>query len=610
MNPNPSRPTLQRQLRRLGGAAGLMALSTWAVTASAQSALLPSAESPAAAAARQGAGAHSLVAGRILVMPRAGISEAALAKIAKEHGAGSSRRLGNSGLRLLSLAAGTEVATAQRLSRHPHIKFAEVDRLVPHEMVTNDPYLGSQWHVQKIGAASAWDSSLGAGVTIAILDTGVDASHPDLAGAMVAGWNVYDNNANTADVYGHGTKVAGAAAAMANNGQGVAGVAGGARIMPIRISDTSGMATYSAMAQGLTWAADNGAKVANISYVAAGSASVISAAQYMKSKGGLVTTSAGNYGTDAAIAPSDSLIVVSATDSGDAKASWSSYGSFVAMSAPGVGIYSTTSGGGYGAVSGTSFAAPVTAGVIALMMSVKPALANGTVQSLLFSTAVDLGAAGRDAYFGHGRVNAAAGVTAAMNAAASLDTVAPSVSILSPSAGTAVSGLVAIDAAAADNVGVAKVELWVNGSLKATDTLQPYGFSWDTSTVANGQHSLVVRAVDGAGNSTNSAAVAVNVANSVTVDSQAPNVEFLSPTNGSVVSGSKAVINLAASDDSGAAGIQQTLYINGKLVATTTGATLKYSWSTRKYAAGSIGLTAVAKDAAGNTSTRSITVTK
>ena len=155
-----------------------------------------------------------------------------------------------------------------------------------------------------------------------------------------------------------------------------------------------------------------------------------------------------------------------------------------------------------------------------------------------------------------------------------------------------------------------KGDSWVNGSLKATDTLQPYGFSWDTSTVANGQHSLVVRAVDGAGNSTNSAAVAVNVANSVTVDSQAPNVEFLSPTNGSVVSGSKAVINLAASDDSGAAGIQQTLYINGKLVATTTGATLKYSWSTRKYAAGSIGLTAVAKDAAGNTSTRSITVTK
>jgi subtilisin family serine protease len=188
--------------------------------------------------------------GRILVMPRAGMPDVAMDKILKQHGGGKARRVGKSELRIVDLPGGSEKRMVEQLKRNPHIEFAEIDRIIAPEMVSNDPYLGSQWHLTKIGATTAWDSASGAGVTVAILDTGVDGTHPDLSSRMVAGWNVFDNNAITADVHGHGTKVAGTAAAAFNNSIGVAGVAGNAKIMPIRISALNGGASLSAMAQG------------------------------------------------------------------------------------------------------------------------------------------------------------------------------------------------------------------------------------------------------------------------------------------------------------------------------------------------------------------------
>lgn len=552
--------------------------------------------------------------GRILVMPRAGLPDAALSKILDDNGGGKTRRVGKSELRIVDLPAGKERSMVEKLSRHPHIKFAEVDRLVKVSATTNDPYLGSEWHIQKIGATTAWDSAFGTGVTIAILDTGVDGTHPDLAGSMVQGWNVYDNNSNTADVYGHGTKVAGAAAASANNGMGVAGVAGTAKIMPIRISDTTGAASFSAMASGITWAADHGARVANISYVSADSAAVNSAASYMKSKGGLVTTSAGNYGTDALITPTTAMIPVSATDSNDAMASWSSFGAFVALSAPGVGIYTTTNGGGYGSVSGTSFSSPVTAGVIALMMSAKASLTSADVEILLYKSAVDLGATGRDAYYGYGRVDAAAAVRSAVGAVSTADTVVPTASISAPLGSTSVSGLVAVNASASDNIGVSRVELRVNGALLATDTAPPYSFSWDSKTVVNGMTNLVATAYDAAGNAGNSAPVSVAVSNvatttTTTPDTSAPTVVISNPKNGARVTGMVS-IGVTSTDNNGTSGIRDSLYINGKMVATAIGGTLSYNWNTRKLAAGTYAVQAVATDAAGNTTSQAVTVTK
>ncbi|WP_426318008.1 S8 family serine peptidase [Pseudoduganella sp. R-43] len=454
--------------------------------------------------------------GRVLVEPRAGLTMEVVSQIFKENGGNRAHKLGQSNIHVLVVPVGAERAMVNKLKHNPHFKFAELDRAVPVATAANDPYLGSEWHINKIAANTAWDSSQGAGVTIAILDSGVDSGHADLAGNLVAGYNAYDDNTNTADVCGHGTKVAGTAAAISNNALGVAGVAGRAKIMPIRIAFVSAGSCYayfSTMASGLTWAADHGARVANISYASVPTSSAVqSAANYLRSKGGLLFVSAGNYNRNEGFTPTNTMVPVSATDPNDARASFSSYGAFVALSAPGLGIYTTVSGGGYGGVNGTSFSSPIAAAVAALVMSANPVLTPDQVQDILFNTAIDLGTAGRDIYFGFGRVNAAGAVAAAL-AAPAPDTVAPTVSILSPEGSITVSGLVAIDLAASDDKGVVRVDLKVNGTVVASDTSAPYGFSWNSNGVANGMNSLAVIAYDAAGNADTSTVSQVNVAN-------------------------------------------------------------------------------------------------
>jgi len=451
-------------------------------------------------------------------------------------------------------------------------------------------------------------------VTIAILDSGIDPNHPDLSLQLVPGWNFYENNSNTSDVYGHGTKVAGSAAAMANNAQGVAGVAAQAKIMPVRVSSSTGMGSWGAIAAGITYAADHGAKVANASFLGlTDSASVRYAAQYMKNKGGLVIVAAGNTGALQNYAATTSMIVAAATDGNDNRASWSSYGNYVSLAAPGAGIWTTTWGGGYGAVSGTSFSSPITAGVVALMMAAKPVLPNTQIESLLYSTAVDLGTAGRDPYYGYGRVDAARAVQAAAAAVGAGDTQAPAISITSPAGGSTVTGLVGVNVAASDNVGVTRVELRVNSTTVAVDTAAPFAFTWDSAGVPNGMVNLVAYAFDAAGNSKASTAVSVNVANGTTTvikDTAAPQVKIVNPVAGNV-SGNNVPISVNASDDSGASGITHMLYIDGTLKATGKGSTLGYNWNIRNgnVAAGAHTVQVVAKDEAGNSASSSVTVT-
>ena len=548
--------------------------------------------------------------GRILVLPKAGLSSVEFDKALGAHG-GKARRVGKSDLHIIDLPAGAnEAAVAAALAQHPHFKFAELDRRVRAASAANDPYAGSQWHLAKIGGATAWDQSQGSGVTIAILDTGIDASHPDLSARMVPGWNFVDNNNNTADVHGHGTAVAGSAAATLNNGVGVASIAGQAALMPVRIADANAYTYWSTVAQGLTWAADNGARVANISYVGvAGSSTVQNAAQYMKSKGGLVVVSAGNNNINENVTPTGTMIPVSATDENDNKTSFSSWGNFVAMSAPGVNVWTTVRGGSYQQWWGTSIASPVVAGAVALMMSRNPTLPVAQIESLLYSSAVDLGAAGRDAVFGYGRVDAAAAVQAAGTAVSTVDSQAPTASVTSPDANLTVNGLVAVTANASDNVGVTRVDLRVNGSTVASDTSAPFAFAWDSSKVVNGMATLTAVAFDAAGNSSSSAPVSVNVANVAVIDTTAPALTIKNPASGATVSGTVQV-KLEASDNSGSAGITQTLYIDGNKVASAVGAALSYSWNTRKVASGPHAVTATARDAAGNSTTQTVSVTR
>jgi hypothetical protein len=558
--------------------------------------------------------------GRIIVESRPGLSDADLDRVLKEHG-GKKRKLGQSRLHVVDLPPNaSELDVVAKLSHRPELKFAELDRVVRPAMAVNDPYAGSEWHLAKIGAQTAWDTTMGAGVTVAVLDSGVNVNHPDLKAHLVPGYNSYSNNTDLTDVCGHGTAVAGSAAATGNNATGVVGPAGAANIMPVRIAyndPTLGCYAYfSTIASGITYAADHGARVANISYVGiAGSSAVLSAARYMNGKGGVVIVSAGNNNRDENVTPDPALVIVSATDSNDNRASFSSWGSFVTIAAPGTYIWTTNNSLGYSQWQGTSFAAPVVAGVAALMMSARPDLSGDQIKSLMYSTAVDLGTAGRDPIFGYGRVNAAAAVQAAKAYQAPTDTTAPVASIAAPLANSTVSGVVGVTVNASDNVGVARVDLTVNGTVVATDTSAPFSFSWNSAGVANGMANLVARAYDAAGNVGQSTTVAVNVANQSSTtpvttgtDTTPPVVKISNPVAGAV-SGTVSV-SVNASDNAGAAGISTVLKIDGVTFAQGTGGTLAYSWNTRKLAAGQHVLTAMARDAAGNSSSTSVTVTK
>lgn len=556
---------------------------------------------PAAASAAQ---PERFASGRILVSPKAGLPAAEFNKIIKTHGAHASRKLNGLNVYVVSMPAGREQALVQALSRNKHVKFAEVDGVLAMQQTPADPYYGNEWHMTKVQAPAAWDSATGSGITIAVLDGGVHSAHPDLAANIVPGWNFFDNNNNTADVNGHGTKVAGVAAGIGNNAIGVAGAAWNAKIMPMRISDAAGSITYySVVANSLIWAADRGARVANISYVVSHVATVQSAAQYMRNKGGVVVTSGGNTGTLHAAAETATMIVVAATDAADQRASWSTYGPYIDLSAPGVGIWTTTAGGGYGAVSGTSFSSPLTAGVVALMLSANPALQPSQVDAILTSTADDLGTPGRDDYFGAGRLNAARAVAAAKSAV-TVDSQAPAVSITSP--GGTVKGIVTVDVAASDNIGVNRVELYVGGVLVASDIAGPYSFSWDSATRADGATTLVAKAYDTAGNVASST-TNITVANTAAAaDVTAPVVSIANPVNGSTVSGTVG-ISVSASDNVAVASV--SLYIDGALAATGN-ASLSYNWNSRKAASGSHSIQAVARDTAGNVIAKTVQVTK
>ena len=564
-------------------------------------------------ASSQGAG-QRIVKSRILVKPNAGLSGAELDKILKLHGARRTRHLEKLDVHVVELpATANEMAVVKALRSNPHIKFAEPDGVVEANLYVNDPYFGNQWHLPKIGAPIAWDARTGSGVTIAILDSGIDEAHPDLAAQLVAGWNTFDNNNNLADVSGHGTKTAGAAAAAGNNTVGVSGVSFGSRIMPIRITDASGYAYYSTIASGITWAADHGARVANISYAPiSGSATVLSAAQYMRSKGGVVVNSAGNTGALGSNPKTDLMTIAGATDSSNNVASFSTYGDFVSVAAPGVSIYSTTAGGGYGAVSGTSFASPVTAGVYALMISANASLQPAQLDSILFSTASDIGTAGKDQKSGWGVVNAGAAVTKARQTTA-IDGVAPSISISSPKASSTLGNLATVSVSATDNVGVTRTELYVNNSLYASDLVAPYTFSLDTNALPDGSATLLAKAFDAAGNAS-SATVTVKIVN----DTTAPTVLLQSPTNGSTVTG-VVTVSATATDNKKVAKI--ALSIDGNQVSVAYGSSLSYSWDTAPKVKGGgrkstqtssspvpHGLTVTATDEAGNTAQQSLTV--
>lgn len=541
--------------------------------------------------------------GQILVKPRAGLPVGEFENILRKNNGQSIEAIGSLNVHVVNVPAQAEAAVVRALSNNPNVEFAELDKAVePSTTTPNDPQFPNAWHLTKIQATTAWDFSKADGIVIAILDSGVDGTHPDLVNQMIPGWNAVDGSSTTSDINGHGTAVAGTAAAASNNANGVAAIAWNAKIMPVRITNQAdGYAYWSDIARGLDWAANNGANVANISYEVTTSSAVTAAAQQMRSKGGLVVVAAGNGGIDPGYTDNPYIISVSSTTSTDAKAATSNYGAFIDVGAPGDVILTTNRGGSYGNWSGTSFASPATAGVIALIMSANRTLTPDDIERVL-ETSADKVAGGVHPYYGNGRINASNAVQLAINTTVT-DTTAPTATIFSPIAGAVVNGIVQVEVNAGDNVGVTGVSLYANGQLIGTDGTAPYQFSWDTTSSAEGSVILTAHANDAAGNDGVSSGLAVTVKNQI--DSTAPTVAISNPVNGSKVSGTVAV-SVTGKDNVSVATVR--LYIDGALKSTINGASLSYSWNTRKISAGSHTIKAVATDSSNNAAEQTIQV--
>lgn len=323
----------------------------------------------------------------------------------------------------------------------------------------NDAYLAYQWYLAKIGAYTAWNTTMGdSGVRVAVLDTGADLDHPDLVGRIVAQTDVVDNDGSAEDDNGHGTHVAGIIAATANNNIGVAGVAPGVSLIIVDVFHIDGAgkhkATTASIAAGIYYALEEGADIINLSLggyqVDTAERNAIDAAA---AAGVMVVAAAGNDNTSATIYPGDlsSVICVTATGPNDERAPYSNYGPAKDIAAPGgngtyakneqpVGWMLSTypmidpitgeDTSGFAWVRGTSSAAPVVSGVVALMLSADPSLSVDDVKSKLYNSAADLGAKGKDDYFGNGRVNAASAVRSVRGITASSFTIDRRISCL------------------------------------------------------------------------------------------------------------------------------------------------------------------------------------
>jgi len=315
---------------------------------------------------------------------------------------------------------GRETAIANILKHSGYVEFAEPDYAVRPTIEPDDPHFTSQWHHNNVNSKQAWNITTGSSILVAVCDTGFDVNHPDLGANLRTdlAYNAQDGSTYIYDANGHGTGTAGTLGAVGDNGTGVAGANWNVDIIPVRIAISNGnsSAYISTMAKCIEYAADKGARVVNLSYGGIQYATIDSAAQYLRTRNGLLFMSAGNDGEEFASYPDyTSFIGVGATNQSNNKASFSNWGSYVDITAPGVSILTTYPSNRYVYYSGTSFSSPLAAGIAALMVAANPNITVNELESGIFSTAIDIGDGGNDNVFGHGLINAEAAVHYAAN---------------------------------------------------------------------------------------------------------------------------------------------------------------------------------------------------
>ncbi len=378
--------------------------------------------------------------GELLVRFEAGAVRSTTQRTLEKYAVSTIRALYHSDVQLMRVPEGQELAIAAALNADPGVIYAEPNYIYhAFDLVPNDPDYGKQWAHPKIQSPGAWGITTGGSdIVIAVIDTGVDTSHPDLMSKLVAGHDFVDDDDTPSDENGHGTHVSGIAAAVTNNSVGVAGMSWGAKIMPVRVLDYRGAGYNADIVEGITWAYQHGAGILNLSLGGSDYTQTMQdAINAAHAAGSLVVAAMGNcrYATGGCSSANptqypaayNNVMAVAATDSGDSYAYYSQYGTHCDIAAPGgelsrlgdpngiystmptYAVYMTTYYGytnNYDYLQGTSQATPHVSGLAALVWSMAPTMTNDEVQNLIQQTAVDLGPVSKDPDYGWGRIDA------------------------------------------------------------------------------------------------------------------------------------------------------------------------------------------------------------
>ncbi len=374
------------------------------------------------------------VAGRIVVDFVDGTTKAEFDAIEVEWGVDLELNSAEQGVRgaiTLGEVDGDVDALLARIRQHPKVEAAEPLMTVSKSFVPNDPMFAQQWNLKQINMEKAWERSTGKGVIVAVLDTGIAWENhddftqvPDLSGAkFVKGWDFVNDDAHANDDHGHGTHVAGTIAQATNNGEGVAGVAYEATLMPVKVLDHFGGGNTADIADAIRWAADHGAKVINMSLGGGGRSEVMEkAVLYARNKGVVVVCAAGNGGRGVVEYPAayPGSVAVAAVGPTGERAPYSSWGKELDLAGPGgdkskgeaAGVVQNTidpqdvSRNVYASYQGTSMATPHVAGVAALLFAAGAKNPDMVEKALFASAKPPPGAKGWTDQFGHGLLDA------------------------------------------------------------------------------------------------------------------------------------------------------------------------------------------------------------
>jgi len=354
-------------------------------------------------------------ADRILVKFEPGMSGSAMVQVHSQVGGKVESIIPGIGVQVVTVPRGQGATKSAAYRMQKGVRSVEIDGIVQVLDMPNDQYFSEQWGMSKVQAPEAWDITQGSpNVVIAILDTGIDMDHPDLAAKIISDVNFTDSPTSDYNGHKHGTHVAGIAAAVTGNGIGVVGLGYDCSLMNVKVLNDDGFGYDSWVAQGIIWAADNGADVINLSLGdTSPSEAMEDAVDYAWSKGVVVVAGAGNVGDSSPFYPAyyTNCIAVGATDANDQLAPWSKHGSWVDVAAPGVSIYSTfpytlAYPVYYYALSGTSMACPHVAGLAGLLFSTNTDSSgngrlNDEVRYIIEATCDDVGID-----VAYGRINA------------------------------------------------------------------------------------------------------------------------------------------------------------------------------------------------------------